>query len=558
MSLLYCIWAVLLLLAAPAAAQQPQAPQPAEGTTGYTVFLRGQPIGREDVTVQRTATGATTIVSQTRLGPPINLVTRRAEVRYRPDGSADAVFIEAELSGSPVDLTTTFANGVATTEGTEGGQPFPTRQDQVSPQTVALPNFMFGVFEAVGRRFLNAEPGAEIQAYVVPRAEITIRLKSVTSQRMQTGTSTFTVRRFELAFVEPPPRGELSVTLAVDEKGGLVSVNLPAQAIDVVRDDVSSPTARTLTYSNPGDEPVTIPATGFNLGATLTRPRTAGTARLPAVILLAGSGVTDRDGVALGVPTLGQLAGALADAGFLAVRYDKRGYGQSGGRAESATLSDYADDARAVFAWLRDRRDVDANRVAVLGHSEGAWVAMLAASRERRIAAVISIAAPSTTGADLVLEQQRYVLEQSKTPEADRGEKVALQQRINAAVMSGRGWEGIPEDLRRQADTPWFQSLLTFDPSRVLRNVRQPLLFVHGELDRQVPVAHVDRLAEVAKKEARSKSIEVVTVRGINHLLVPAVTGHVSEYGTLEDRNVSKDVTTAITSWLAKTFAASR
>ena len=135
---------------------------------------------------------------------------------------------------------------------------------------------------------------------------------------------------------------------------------------------------------------------------------------MPAVILLAGPGAADRDGIVAGIPTLGQLAGAIADAGFLAVRYDKRGYGQSGGRAESATLSDYADDARSVFTWLRNRRDVDPDRIAVLGHSEGAWVALLAASRERRIAGVVAIAAPSSTGAELVLEQQRYVLDQSK------------------------------------------------------------------------------------------------------------------------------------------------
>jgi hypothetical protein len=50
--------------------------------------------------------------------------------------------------------------------------------------------------------------------------------------------------------------------------------------------------------------------------------------------------------------------------------------------------------------------------------------------------------------------------------------------------------------------------------------------------------------------------VEVVVVRGVNHLLVPAITGEVSEYGTLPDRNVSKDVTTAIGDWLKKTFAA--
>ena len=69
------------------------------------------------------------------------------------------------------------------------------------------------------------------------------------------------------------------------------------------------------------------------------------------------------------------------------MRYDKRGYGQSGGRAESATIQDYAEDVRAVVRWLLQRKDVDPKRIAVVGHSEGAWVALLAASRERRIGA---------------------------------------------------------------------------------------------------------------------------------------------------------------------------
>src|SRR5690606_28528852 len=124
---------------------------------------------------------------------------------------------------------------------------------------------------------------------------------------------------------------------------------------------------------------------GFNLGATITRPRGQNLpARLPAVVLLSGSGANDRNGTAVGIPIIGQIAGALADAGFLVVRYDKRGHEQSGGRAESATLSDFAEDARRVVNWLRDRDDVDPRRIAVVGHSEGAMVALLAASRERR------------------------------------------------------------------------------------------------------------------------------------------------------------------------------
>ena len=123
--------------------------------------------------------------------------------------------------------------------------------------------------------------------------------------------------------------------------------------------------------------------------------------------------------------------------------------------------------------------------------------------------------------------------------------------------MTGRGWEGIPAELRKQADTPWFQSLLTFEPGRAIRGIRRPVLLVHGELDAEVPVSHVDRLAELAI-DGRPTSVEVVTFRDVNHLLLPAVTGDVSEYASLDDRNVSVDVKTTINDWLAETFLAIR
>jgi len=171
---------------------------------------------------------------------------------------------------------------------------------------------------------------------------------------------------------------------------------------------------------------------------------------------------------------------------------------------------------------------------------------------------VVSIAGPSTTGVETVLEQQRLELEGLKLPAEEREKRIALQQQVNSAVLTGKGWENVPPQVRKEADTPWFQSLLTFDPTKVLDDVRQPLLFVHGALDRQVPVEHVERLSDIARKESKSKSVEVVVVRGVNHLLVAAITGETSEYGTLPDRNVSKDVTMATTDWLKKTFAAIR
>ena len=552
--LLHCTCLFLLGLTGLAAAQ----PQPATLTgTGYLVFVRGNPIGREVVSVNRDQ-NAITISAQGRLLAPLDVTVRRAEFTYRPDWTPTSFTMDATVNGKLLQLNTTFADGRAATEGTAPEQAV-SASHEVAARTLIHANGVFASYAAIARRLVeDSEQGAEFRVYVVPQVEIAVRVKGIYPERMQIGTTVLDVRRFELIYVNPS--GELTTNVTATGDGGLVRVNIPSESIDIVREDVASSTSRTQIYSNPGDEAVVIPAAGFNLGATLTHPKTTGGAatRLGAVVLLAGSGVGDRDGVVQGVPTLAQLAGAISDAGMLAVRYDKRGNGQSGGRSESATLSDFAEDVRAVIRWLEKRQDVDPKRMAVVGHSEGAWVGLLAASREKRIAAVVSIAGPSTTGAELVLEQQRHALDQMKLPAEEREKRIALQQQIHAAVMTGKGWDTVPPQLRKEADTPWFQSVLTFDPAKVVEDVRQPMLFVHGSLDRQVPVEHVERLSELARKESKSKSIEVTVVRGVNHLLVPAITGEVDEYGTLPDRNVSKDVTTAVDDWLKKTFASIR
>lgn len=553
MRFFHCTCLFLLFLAVPAGAQ---APASGSAATGYTVFLRGSPVGREDVTVQVTAAG-TTVVTEGRVASPSPLVIRRAEFKYGPDWSPQSFQLDATASGQSVILRTTVQNGSAATEGSQGGKPVSVTH-AVNAQSLLHANGIFASYVALARRLSGIAPGSELRLYVIPQAEITVRVASVREERMQLGAAFLDVRQYELVFVNPG--GDLAASLTAGVDGNLIGVSVPAQGLNVMRADLAATTARTQVFSNPGDEPVVIPAAGFNLGATLTRPSSAPPAggRFPAVILLSGSGVDDRDGFALGIPTLGQLAGTLADAGVLTVRYDKRGYGQSGGRSESATIADHAEDARAAMRWLAQRKDVDPKRIALVGHSEGAWVALLSASRERRFAAVVAIAGPASTGAELVLEQQQHALDQMKLAPEERERRVALQKQIQTAVLTGKGWEGVPPEMRQQADTPWFQSLLAFNPSRVIRDVRQPLLFVHGELDRQVPVAHADRLADLARKESDSKSVEVVIVKGVNHLLVPAFTGEVSEYGTLTDRNVSRDVSSAINTWLTKTFAAIR
>lgn len=549
-------WVVLLvasLLPASALHAQTPASAPEADSRSYLVFLNARPVGREEVLVRQEG-GDWIIRGSSRLGAPLFADISRAELRYDQAWRPRTSVIEGTLRGTPVTLSTTFTGTTAETTVTEGDRTV-NRSDTVSTDPVVLPNVFFGAYAALARRLVTAEVGSELRGYIQPQAEMPIAVRTRTEERFELPQATLRVTRFEVAITTPG--GETALTLWVDERGGLVRMSVPSQFLDIAREDVSSAAVRLTSFVVEGEESVRIAASGFNLAGAVVKP--AGTtAPLPAVILVGGSGPTDRDGIVAGIPVLGQLARALRDAGFLVVRYDKRGVGQSGGRSETAGLSDFAEDVRAVVEYLKDRDDVDDDRIAVVGHSEGAWAALQAAARDKGIRAVVMAAGPASTGADVVLEQQQTALELLKAPEAERQAKTELQEKINAAVTGRGSWEGVPDELRRQADTAWFQSFLTFDPSKVMKDVRQPLLIVHGELDRQVPVSHADRLAALARARKRNGGVEVAKVPGVNHLLVAARTGQVDEYPSLEPKEVAPAVTGAMSSWLVRMLGPGR
>jgi pimeloyl-ACP methyl ester carboxylesterase len=226
--------------------------------------------------------------------------------------------------------------------------------------------------------------------------------------------------------------------------------------------------------------------------------------------------------------------------------------GQSGGRAESATFEEFATDARAVFTYLGKRKDVDPKRISVIGYGEGGWVALIVAAREQRLAALALIAAPAISGTELVLEQQRQLFDHSATTGAAQQAAVEQQKTILDAVITGKGWDTLPPDIRRRVDTPLYRSFLMFDPAQIIVRVRQPMLIIQPALDREVPVHHGQQLAQLGRSRQRGKSTDFVQLPGVNHLLARAATGDVAEYGTLPERSVSPAAILEITSWLSK------
>jgi len=531
----------------PPAVQTP-ATQPAEGDTEFTLFLNGTRVGVERVRLARN--GSNWVLSSTaQFGAPLNTNVNRFEVKYTADWQPTELHIDATQGNRPMSLSTSFSMTNAINEITQNGKTT-SKTDQVSARTIVLPNTFIAGYEALAARLASSEPGGELRVYVAPQAEVAVSIKSMSPEQLSSPAGMIAARKYDLVFRNPGQPLEGSIT--IDSRSRLVRLDLPAAGLRVVRSELAGVAVRSEPVRNPNDGDVLIPAPGFSLAGTMTTPRETGKLRRPAVILVAGSGSVDRDEVVAEVPIFAQIAAGLADQGFIVLRYDKRGVGQSGGRAERVTIQDYADDLITTVRWLAKRQDIDPKQIAVAGHSEGGAVAMLAAGREDKISSLILIAAPGMRGADLVLEQQRHTLEQLGLSDEERKKKIELQSRIQEAVVSDQGWESIPKELREQADSAWFRSFLLFDPAKVMPDIKQPILIIQGDLDQQVLPHHADQLAALARNRKKAPAVEAVHLPGINHLLVPAKTGDVSEYSSLPDKRITPAVVKTIGDWLKK------
>jgi uncharacterized protein len=546
-----CAALVALAVARPDDASAQPPPAPPDGASGFTIFVRALPVGNEQMALTRSADGWS-IVSSGRIGAPLDVIARRVQIRYTPDWRPRDMTIDATVRGQPHSIRTVVEGTSAKTEFTTSAQPGQKTDPIDAAAVLIVPSPFFSPYEALAQRLKTATVGTDIPIYNAPIGSFAARVGESSAQQIQTTGRLIAAKRTRVTLMMPG--APVDTDIWTDEPGRLIRLSIPAQSLEVVRDDVAAVSSRSVIISRANDQPVQIPSNGFSLVGTMSAPTQTAAGKLPAIVLVGGSGPTDRDGVAYGIPILGEIAGALADAGFMVVRYDKRGIGQSGGRPESASLTDYADDVIAAVKMLANRKDVDPKRIAVVGHSEGGSVAMIAGAKDKRIAAVALLATPGVTGAEVVLAQQKHLLDRSTLSAEEKQAKIDQQKRIHQAVISGKGLEQLPPEVRRAVDNAEFQSILVTDPAKVMPNMRKPLLIVQPQLDTQVEPANADKLDALAKQRKNAPPVETVKIPGVNHLLAPATSGEVEEYARLTERHVSPAVTQALVAWLKKIF----
>lgn len=275
-----------------------------------------------------------------------------------------------------------------------------------------------------------------------------------------------------------------------------------------------------------GEQEVTIERNGLSLhGTFLSVP---GDSERPAVLLIAGSGPTDRDGNSAipGVKpaTLKLIAEGLAQNGISSLRFDKRGVGASAmlDRNESALrLSTYVDDTVAWAQYLDGLRHVRC--VVIAGHSEGALIGALAAAKTKTCG-YISMAGAGFPADDVILAQ----LKEHGAPQALQSEAGTLIARIRKGdIVADVSPQLAP--IFRPGVQPYLASWFAVDPAAALNAITVPSLILQGTNDIQVAMINAERLA---KSATRGK---LVRIDGANHVLKSAPKAIAANMATYSD-----------------------
>lgn len=314
----------------------------------------------------------------------------------------------------------------------------------------------------------------------------------------------------------------------------------------------------------------------IKLGGSFTFPKEGN--NFPAVVLITGSGWEDRDETIFNHKPFLVIADYLTRKGFAVLRFDDRGGGASTGDATKATTLDFVKDVEAAVDYLKTRKEVNQNKIGLIGHSEGGMIAPIVATERKDIAFIILLAGPGLTGEEILIRQTELISKAEGIPDQEIEKNMKLSKSIYSEIRNSKNSDDANERvtkllekyvetlsdsektelgdtkafIERQSKTvtsPWFTYFLKYDPVPVLEKVKCPVLALNGEKDLQVPPIEDLVAIEKALKKGKNKNYKTQLLPGLNHLFQNAKTGSPNEYGKIEE-TFSPIALQAIGDWL--------
>lgn len=325
------------------------------------------------------------------------------------------------------------------------------------------------------------------------------------------------------------------------------------------------------------------------IAGTLTLP-VGVEGKVPAVILITGSGAQNRDEELMGHKPFKVIAEYLSARGYAVLRCDDRGVGESTGDMVHATTLDFAQDVEHQLRYLQSPMsdlNIDPDRIYLFGHSEGATVAAIVAAGNRNtlhpVAGVAMLGGAAVDGKTLLLQQNAEIFRLKGLEDSFIVRRLACMRELFAVcdtLFLGKDADtvktinlafrpvfkkysaGLTKEQKQQCGltigecygwaltmkTPWMRTFLTLDPAEYIAQLRCPLLAIGGGKDCQV-LARENLSAIESICTANGIPCKIVQIEDVNHLGQVCQTGAVDEYATL-GQAPDKSVLNALVQWL--------
>lgn len=485
----------------------PAAPRPPDGTYEYRLTVGGSELGTSTVVISTTAAGI--VVQERARFPQVNAT---ASTSYDPATLAETGYAaDFNLPRGSQHTAATFKRGSIGVH--VPGQSVDIPADPANPLEIVADNLVGttvmipAILHASGARAFTlamvSGGGKAIAANVLLQSAPPPRPAGVPVTDVSVAIDAGGLR--ETYWFDP-------ASYVVDE------IQIPSQAAQII---LKSHTSAISAIGTPAPVPTALPtatphfrskevtftsADGTRLAGTLTIPA-RGPGPYPTVILVHGSGPLDRNETIGPNPVFLQLSNAFSNAGYAVLRYDKRGFGRSGGNAIAGTRPRLLEDVRAAYAFARTQPASDARHIFLLGHSEGGELVPTAAAGLSGVAGIILMAPPAIPLWQVSMEQ---------TLESVPGAQRRLAQQAERRALDG---------LRhgKSAAEAWYRSSMDIDPADDIARVRCPILILQGRDDVEILPANLPRLVRAARRHNADVTARLFS--GDNHLFMKITPG---------------------------------
>ncbi len=321
-----------------------------------------------------------------------------------------------------------------------------------------------------------------------------------------------------------------------------------------------------------------------HLGATLSYPKTKGP--FTTLVMITGSGQQDRDETLLSHKPFAVIADYLTNLGYAVLRVDDRGVGKSRGDLMTVTSMDFADDVITSINYLLTRKEVNKNKIGVIGHSEGGFIAPMIYTKWPQLAFIISLAGTGVSGKEILLKQQTDPLKELVSKPGFKAYHELTEHTLglihdnptapDSVILADvkkyySGWKSKLADsvavelnakdagaeayalLISQELIPWLRYFIATEPVAFWKQVKCPVLALNGEKDIQVDAIQNITAINNALKEAGNKKVTVKILPGLNHLFQTCKECTFQEYDKLEE-SFSPTALKTIGNWLKATI----